>query len=73
MKVTPHKKSKGRKKIADKDIFVSDMPPDVPEDQKYFWTKEFQKKLKQAKKEVEEGKTLGPFDNFEDICKALKI
>jgi hypothetical protein len=74
MKTIPQKKkSKCSKKNIDNDIYVPDMPSDIPEDQKYFWTKEFQKKLKEAEKEVAEGKTLGPLDNFKDACKALDI
>ena len=52
-----------------KSKYVAYMPDDVPEEEKWFWTKRYQKKLKEA----EASEALGTFDNFEDLCKALGI
>jgi AbrB family looped-hinge helix DNA binding protein len=43
----------------------------IPKDQRYFHTKEWQKKEAQADEDIKEGVVSGPFDNAEDALAAL--
>lgn len=44
----------------------------IPEDQKWFWTKEWQKKEREADKDIKKGRVYGPFTNVKDLIKSLK-
>ena len=43
----------------------------IPKDQRYFHTKQWQKKEAEADEDVKEGSVSGPFDNAEDVFAAL--
>lgn len=44
----------------------------VPRDQEWFWTKEWQKKEREADGAIEKGEVSGPFTRASDALKALK-
>ena len=44
----------------------------IDKDQTWFWTEEWQKNMREAERDVKNGKTLGPFDNIKDALAALK-
>lgn len=44
----------------------------IPKDQKYFHTKEWQKKEAEADNDIKEGAVSGPFDNAEGALASLK-
>ena len=44
----------------------------IPKDQAWFWTKEWQKREKQADHDIREGRLVGPFKSVKDFKKALK-
>jgi antitoxin MazE len=41
-------------------------------DQEYFFTKEWQEKEAAADQDLAQGKVVGPFENVQDVLKALK-
>ena len=40
-------------------------------DQLWFWTTEWQKKERQANKDIAEGRMSGPYENSDDLTSAL--
>ncbi len=44
----------------------------IAKDQEWFWTKEWQRKEKEAEKAIEKGEIEGPFSKASDVIKALK-
>ncbi len=44
----------------------------IPKDQEWFWTKEWQRKEKEAEKAIEKGEIEGSFLKASDVIKALK-
>jgi AbrB family looped-hinge helix DNA binding protein len=44
----------------------------IDKDQAWYWTEEWQKGEREAKREITNGDTIGPFDNAEDAIAALK-
>lgn len=44
----------------------------IDKDQAWFWTEEWQKGEREAKRDIMNGDTLGPFDNAKDAIAALK-
>jgi antitoxin MazE len=44
----------------------------VHQDEAYFHTKEWQQGEREADTDIAEGNVIGPFDNIEDVLKALK-
>jgi len=59
--------------IADEDTKKIILEPiaTIPEDQKYFWTEEWQKEEKLVEKEIREGKLELP-KNIDEVLKGLK-
>ena len=43
----------------------------ISKDQSWFWTKEWQKKEKEADDDIKAGRVSGPFDNAKDLIKHL--
>ncbi len=43
----------------------------VPKDQAWFWTKEWQKKEKEANEDIKKGRLSGPFTSAQDLEKHL--
>ncbi|MBF0474403.1 MAG: CopG family transcriptional regulator [Deltaproteobacteria bacterium] len=66
-----HQKEYPRTDSDDSSIFVNYMPKNVPEDQKWFWTKEWQEKEKEADRDIAEGLIYGPFETVDDLIKSL--
>ena len=48
-----------------------EITPEHDPDQAWFWEPEFQAHLKEAEEDIREGRTLGPFDDVEDLIAAL--
>lgn len=44
----------------------------IPKSQRWFWTKEWQKKEREVDKEIKQGKLVGPFDNAKDLIQSLR-
>lgn len=44
----------------------------LPKDQLWFWTKEWQKKEKEANEDIDKGKVFGPFSSGKELLKSLK-
>ncbi len=44
----------------------------IPKDQLWFWTKEWQKKEREAEKDIRKGRVRGPFSSGEELLKSLK-
>ncbi len=44
----------------------------IPKDQVWFWTKDWQKKEREADEAILKGDLVGPFSNIKDALKALK-
>lgn len=44
----------------------------IPKEQAWFWTKEWQRKEKEAESDIETGKLSGPFKSATALLKALK-
>jgi AbrB family looped-hinge helix DNA binding protein len=44
----------------------------IDKDQAWFWTEEWQKGLREAERDIQNGDTFGPFDNIKDALAALK-
>jgi AbrB family looped-hinge helix DNA binding protein len=44
----------------------------IPKDQAWFWTKEWQKREREADEAILKGDLVGPFSNIKDALKALK-
>jgi antitoxin MazE len=44
----------------------------IPKDQAWFWTKEWQKREREADKDIREGRLIGPFKSVKEFKKALK-
>lgn len=44
----------------------------IDKDQAWFWTEEWQKGLREAERDIQNGDTLGPFDNIKNVMAALK-
>ncbi|MCJ7577819.1 MAG: AbrB/MazE/SpoVT family DNA-binding domain-containing protein [candidate division Zixibacteria bacterium] len=44
----------------------------IPKDQAWFWTKDWQKKEREADEAILKGDLVGPFSNIKDALKALK-
>lgn len=44
----------------------------IPQDQIWFWTKEWQKKEREADNDIREGKISGPFSSGKELLKSLK-
>lgn len=44
----------------------------VPKDHEWFWTKEWQKKEREADEAIKKGEVVGPFKKASDAIKALK-
>jgi antitoxin MazE len=44
----------------------------IPKDQAWFWTKEWQKKEREADEAILKGDLVGPFSNIKDALKGLK-
>ena len=45
----------------------------IPKSQCYFWTKEWQKKERQAEVAIATGEVLGPFANVDEALRELRI
>ena len=57
------------KKLVDSPITADDFPEtDAP----WFFTKEWQKGEREADEDIKAGRMSGPYDNAEDLIKALK-
>ncbi|MBF0497498.1 MAG: CopG family transcriptional regulator [Deltaproteobacteria bacterium] len=65
-----HQKEYPKTDNDDSSIFVDYMPKDVPEDQKWFWTKEWQEKEKEADRDIAAGR-YKELDNVDDLIKEL--
>ena len=46
-------------------------PKKISKDQEWFWTKEWQKKEKEADEDIKKGRIEGPFNNAKDLIKSL--
>lgn len=44
----------------------------IPKDQAWFWTKEWQKREREADEDIREGRLIGPFKSVKEFKKALK-
>jgi AbrB family looped-hinge helix DNA binding protein len=44
----------------------------IPKDQRWYYTDEWQKMMREAFEEVKQGKLIGPFDTAEEAIRALK-
>lgn len=44
----------------------------IPSDQIYYWSKEWQEGIKEAKEDIKAGRTLGPYDDVEEALQVLK-
>lgn len=44
----------------------------ISKDQSWFWTKEWQKKEREADEDIKKGRVYGPFSNAKDLIKSLK-
>lgn len=45
---------------------------DIPKDQRWYYTDEWQKMMQEAFDELEQGKVIGPFNTAEEAIRALK-
>jgi len=45
----------------------------IPKDERYFHTKDWQKKEAEADNDIKKGSVSGPFDNAKDAIAALKV
>lgn len=66
MVVVPKDKLKGCKKAAKK------KKVEKPEDQSWFWTKEWQDKIKEAKDDIANGRVEGPFKTVDELMASLR-
>ena len=46
-------------------------PKNVPKDQEWFWSEEWQKGEREANADMEAGRIVGPFDNVEELIADL--
>ena len=46
-------------------------PKNVPKDQEWFWSEEWQKGEREANEDMEAGRITGPFDNVEELIADL--
>ena len=44
----------------------------IPKEQEWFWTKEWQKKEREADKDISKGRVYGPFTNAKDLIRSLR-
>ena len=44
----------------------------IPRDQLWFWTKEWQKREKEAEEDIKAGRVYGPFSSEKELLKSLK-
>ena len=44
----------------------------ISKEQEWFWTKEWQKKEREADKDIRKGRVYGPFNNAEDLIRSLR-
>jgi AbrB family looped-hinge helix DNA binding protein len=44
----------------------------IPKDQLWFWTKEWQKKEREADEAIDRGEVSGPFKNVEELLRHLR-
>jgi len=44
----------------------------IPRDQLWFWTKEWQKREKEAEEDIKAGRIFGPFSSEKELLKSLK-
>lgn len=44
----------------------------IPRNQAWFWTKEWQKREKEAEEDIRRGKVYGPFESAKELLKFLK-
>lgn len=44
----------------------------IPKEQAWFWTKEWQKKEREADEDISKGRVYGPFTNAKDLIRSLR-
>lgn len=44
----------------------------IPKEQEWFWTKEWQKKEREANEDIKKGRVYGPFTNAKDLIRSLR-